>query len=116
VNELFNSLRAIAGAPQMQIWFFIGLLAGFAYGWYRYRSVQKLLVTTTLVALPLLLWAALYNGYGLNVVTLFLVAIFFMLGVAGFGAGWLPGLLLGCLFGFLTDRNSSRRQQIERNE
>jgi hypothetical protein len=103
--EFFVFLRDVATAPQVQIWLLIGLIAGTTYGRSRFRSPDSLLLTTAMVIGPSLLYFALFNSVGVNAITLILALILGMLGFLGFSLGWLPGVLMGCVIGFLIDRN-----------
>jgi hypothetical protein len=110
--ESFQFLKAMAAAPQVQIWLFIGLIAGTIYGRSRVRRLDSLLLTTAMVIGPSLLYFTLFNSVGINPVTLILTLIFGMIGFLGFSLGWLPGVLMGYVLGFLIDRNRTDQPRI----
>jgi hypothetical protein len=103
--DYFIFLRDVATAPQVQFWLLIGLIAGAIYGCSRFRRPDSLLLTTAMVIGPSLLYFALFYSVGMNALTLILTLIFGMLGFLGFSLGWLPGVLMGSVLGFLIDRN-----------
>jgi hypothetical protein len=112
VAEFLQLVKDALAAPQVQIWLAIGLIAGAIYGHSRFRRPDTLLLITAMVVGPPLLYLALFSSVGMNPITLILMLIFGMLGFVGFALGWLPGLLLGCVLGFLIDRNRTDRPSI----
>ena len=111
MNEIVNYLKVSVGAPQVQGWLGVGVVAGIAYGYFRYKRVTEFFVTTVIVVLPLLVLLVLFALYDGNTNSFMFVPMLILmiplatLGLAGFSAGWLPGVLFGALLGYIIDRN-----------
>jgi hypothetical protein len=111
VNEIAEFLKVLVGAPQVQGWLGVGVIAGIAYGYFRYKRLTEFFVTTVIVVLPLLVLLVSGALYGGNTNSLWFLPLLIlmiplvMFGLAGFSAGWLPGVLFGSLLGYIIDRN-----------
>lgn len=105
MEEFWELLNVLVGAPQDQFWFLVGIIAGSIFD-LRFRKSTRPQVITALVFLVFLLplrFLAPLTGF-----TLVYAVIFVMTGFVGFCAAWLPGLLLGRLWGFMVDRAERR--------
>jgi hypothetical protein len=87
--------------PQIPIWLLMGFIAGAIFGFSQYRSPANLIWITGFVILPVPLWAVVYSITGVNTIMLGFTLLLFMFGLVGFPIGWVPGVLVGAVFGYM---------------
>jgi hypothetical protein len=105
--EFLETLKVLASAPQVKLWFPIGLIAGAFFGALCYGKPRTLFVVTAVViAPPALLLLPLTRA---DVLLFILLVLYIMTGFIGFCVGWIPGLWIGCLYTFSFGRKQSDR-------
>ncbi|MDA9499267.1 hypothetical protein [Bradyrhizobium sp. CCBAU 11357] len=101
MTELSTIISDYARQPQVQIWFVVGIIVGSIFGLY-FRKNAGPPIISALVCLALLLPARFLTPPTWFTITYAIV--FILTGFVGFCAGWLPGLLLGHVWGLVSDR------------
>ncbi|MDF0517738.1 hypothetical protein P0R31_10890 [Bradyrhizobium yuanmingense] len=105
MTEFWAITSEYARQPQVQVWFLVGVIVGSIFGLYFRKSAGPPIISA-LVFLALLLPARFLTPPTWFTIT---YAILFVLtGFVGFCAGWLPGLLLGHVWGLVLDRTKGR--------
>ncbi|MGC0393458.1 MULTISPECIES: hypothetical protein [Bradyrhizobium] len=101
MTEFLAIISEYARQPQVQVWFLLGILVGSMFGLYFRKSAGPPIVSA-LVFLALLLPARFLTPPTWFTITY--AMLFILTGFIGFCAGWLPGLLLGRVWGLVLDR------------
>jgi hypothetical protein len=108
MSEFSETLKVLASAPQVKLWFPIGLIAGAFFGalcWGKPRTLFA--VTAIVIAPPAILLLPLT---GADVLAFILLVLYVMTGFIGFCVGWIPGLWIGCLYTFSFGRKQSDQE------
>ncbi|MEY9884797.1 hypothetical protein [Bradyrhizobium sp. USDA 329] len=113
MTEFWAIISEYARQPQIQVWFLVGLIGGSIFGLYFRKSAGPQIISA-LFFLALLLPARFLTPPTWFTITY--AILFILTGFVGFGAGWLPGLLLGHVWGLVLNRTKRQAASQPRHD